>query len=202
MMPAKMRRLRELEQENARLKKRGGSDARQGDAAGRHQAKALRPGRKRALVDAMRHVDQNGSLVSQQGYDADQLVQLEGLFRADLNDDGDVGAVQLIESNGVYDLLIDASGAYRIDDGNGVQIGLSGGGKFNLGPNSFPGWMALQAEAEGSNGFAVLWHNNSVGYRLWHVDQNGAIVSQQSYGADELVQLEGLFQPISMTRRL
>src|SRR5690606_15027746 len=33
---------------------RGGPDARQGDAAGRHQAKALRPGRKRALVDALR----------------------------------------------------------------------------------------------------------------------------------------------------
>ena len=54
VLPSEMRRLRELEQESPAEEDRGGPVAGQGDAAGRHQAKALRPGRKRTLVDAMR----------------------------------------------------------------------------------------------------------------------------------------------------
>lgn len=60
LMPSEMKRLRELEEENARLKKivadrwRSARQPRQGNAPGRHQAKALRPVRKRTLVDEMR----------------------------------------------------------------------------------------------------------------------------------------------------
>ena len=55
MMPSEMKRLRELEDENGPLEAdRGGPLARQGDASGRYQAKALRPARKRKLVDEMR----------------------------------------------------------------------------------------------------------------------------------------------------
>lgn len=53
LMPSEMRRLRQLEEENARLA-RGRPLARQADAAGRHQAKALRPARKRSMVGHMR----------------------------------------------------------------------------------------------------------------------------------------------------
>ena len=47
-----MRRLKQLEDENAQAEEaRGGPVARQGDAAGRHPPKTLRPARKRELVN-------------------------------------------------------------------------------------------------------------------------------------------------------
>ena len=54
LLPTEMRRLKQLEDENAKLKKIVADlIARQGDAAGRHPPKALRPVRKRKLVDGM-----------------------------------------------------------------------------------------------------------------------------------------------------
>ena len=54
LMSPEMKRLRDLEQESATEEDRRRPLARQGDAAARYQAKALRPARKRALVDEMR----------------------------------------------------------------------------------------------------------------------------------------------------
>ena len=54
-MPSEMKRLRELKQENARLKKIVADLSLDKEMlAGHHQAKALRPARKRTLVDEMR----------------------------------------------------------------------------------------------------------------------------------------------------
>ena len=52
LLPTEMRRLKQLEDENSKLQEAGRrSVARQGDAAGRHPPKTLRPARKRKLVD-------------------------------------------------------------------------------------------------------------------------------------------------------
>ena len=52
LMPSQMRRLRQLEEENAKLKAAGGGpQPRQGDGAGCRLAKALRPDWRRHLVD-------------------------------------------------------------------------------------------------------------------------------------------------------
>ena len=53
LLPSEMKRLRQLEEENGKLK-RIVADVRQGHAAGRALKKALRPGRKRELVDKVR----------------------------------------------------------------------------------------------------------------------------------------------------
>ncbi len=55
MMPSEMKRVRELEQENARLKKIVADLTLDREMLpGHHQTKNLRPGRKRTLVDTMR----------------------------------------------------------------------------------------------------------------------------------------------------
>ena len=52
LLPTEMRRLKQLEDENSKLRRVVcRSQPRQGDAAGRHPAKTLRPVRKRKLVD-------------------------------------------------------------------------------------------------------------------------------------------------------
>ena len=53
LLPTEMRRLKQLEDENAKLRK-GRSQSGQGDAAGRDPPKTLRPARKRKLVDEVR----------------------------------------------------------------------------------------------------------------------------------------------------
>ena len=55
LLPTEMRRLKQLEDENNKLRKLVCRPLpRQGDAAGRHPTKTLRPGRKRKLVDEVR----------------------------------------------------------------------------------------------------------------------------------------------------
>jgi putative transposase len=55
LLPTEMRRLKQLEDENSKLRRVVcRSQPRQGDAAGRHPAKTLRPVRKRKLVDEVR----------------------------------------------------------------------------------------------------------------------------------------------------
>ena len=50
-MPSEMRRLKQLEEENHRLKRLVADEPGQGDAAGGRAKKALRPVRRRDLVD-------------------------------------------------------------------------------------------------------------------------------------------------------
>ena len=55
LLPTEMRRLKQLEDENCEAAEgRGRSEPRQGDAAGRAPPKALKPVRKRKLVDELR----------------------------------------------------------------------------------------------------------------------------------------------------
>ena len=51
LMPSEMKRLKQLEEENGKLKRSSPISRRQGDAADRHQAKAIGPVRRRELVD-------------------------------------------------------------------------------------------------------------------------------------------------------
>jgi putative transposase len=54
MTPPGMRRLKQLEVENGKLRKLVANVVGPGDAAGHHVPRNLRPGRKRKLVDAVR----------------------------------------------------------------------------------------------------------------------------------------------------
>ena len=59
LLPTEMRRLKQLEEQQA-AEGRGGSEPRQGDASGRYPPKALRPVRKRKLVDEDAWDNDNG----------------------------------------------------------------------------------------------------------------------------------------------
>jgi hypothetical protein len=54
MLPPDMRRLKQLEDENSKLRKLVADLSWTGDAAGRHPPKAVRPARKRELVNGVR----------------------------------------------------------------------------------------------------------------------------------------------------
>jgi putative transposase len=57
LMPSEMKRLKQLEEKNQRLKKAGRRPvARQGDATGRDPPKNMSPARKRQMVDEVRVV--------------------------------------------------------------------------------------------------------------------------------------------------
>jgi putative transposase len=57
LLPSEMKRLKQLEEENQRLKKRVTDlSTRQGDAAGRDPPKNIKPARKRQMVDEVRAV--------------------------------------------------------------------------------------------------------------------------------------------------
>jgi len=59
LLPSEMKRLKQLEEENQRLKKRVTDlSTRQGDAAGRDPPKNIKPARKRQMVDEVRAVCQ------------------------------------------------------------------------------------------------------------------------------------------------
>ena len=65
-------------------------------------------------------------------------------------------------------------------------------GSTEVGPTTFAGWAALQAEASDA-GFAVLWQDPNGGYAVWQTDATGSYVSSYSLQASELIGLETLF---------
>ena len=137
---------------------------------------------------AVWQTDAAGSYVSSYSLQASELAGLETLFVTDLDGDGAVG---MIEDNGAYKLSATSDGAYQIGNGVDVPVILKVG-TTPVGPATFAGWEALQAEASDA-GFAVLWQDPDGGYAVWQTDAAGSYVSSYSLQESELVELENLF---------
>jgi hypothetical protein len=46
------------------------------------------------------------------------------------------------------------------------------------GPNTFPGWSAIQTEEDGSGGFNTLWQHTNGNWFLWNLNAAGEWQSQ------------------------
>ena len=115
-------------------------------------------------------VDGTGEFVS--GGAVSNVVDVEAFYNVDLNNDSTIGhTTTAIESNGATTLDASTRGVYVIN--NAIDLTLNGA---NAGPNSYPGWQAIHAEADGS-GFRVLWKKSDGSYSEWVVDGNGAFIS-------------------------
>ncbi len=140
---------------------------------------------------AIWQTDAAGNYLSSKNWPASLVKQIEPSFAADIDGDGQVGAYELIEDNGAYELSISSVGAYQVDNGAGSSVTL----KMNsadVTPGTFPGWSALQVEATAS-GFTVLWQAPDGGYAIWQTDAAGNYLSSKSLPADSSLQIESLF---------
>ncbi|MEP3726191.1 MAG: VCBS domain-containing protein, partial [Anderseniella sp.] len=134
--------------------------------------------------------DATGAYESSYGLQESELTELETLFAADLDGDGRVG-VGVIEDNGALQLATNTSGAYQVNDGEGTPVVLKYNGA-DVGPASFAGWSAIQAEAT-ATGLKVLWRHEDGGYGVWETDAAGAYESSYGLQESELTELETLF---------
>jgi hypothetical protein len=100
------------------------------------------------------------------------VVDVEAFYGADINNDGTTGHFTTqIEDNGSTTLSSSTQGMYLIDGSTEIlQNGTP------VGPNSIPGWSAIQAEATG-NGYRVLWENDSGEFYEWTLNSQGELVS-------------------------
>ncbi|WP_298934755.1 matrixin family metalloprotease [uncultured Ruegeria sp.] len=99
------------------------------------------------------------------------VVDVETFYGADIDGDNNVGhVVTNIETNGSVNLAVSTQDTYVVD---GTKT-LTWNGQ-NIGPNTLPGWTALQAEAFGG-GYKVLLQNTDGTYVEWTLDSSGAYV--------------------------
>ncbi len=102
----------------------------------------------------------------------DSVVDVETFYGADIDGDGNVGHVlSNIDTNGAVNLAVSTQDAYVVD---GTKTLTLNGQK--IGPNSIPGWQAIQAEAY-SGGYKVLLRSSDGTYAEWTLDSTGAYVS-------------------------
>ena len=105
------------------------------------------------------------------------VIDVETYYNADLNGDGRTGHfTTTIETNGSTTLASSTRGVYLINDS--IELTLNGS---KVGPNSFPGWQALHAEAF-DGGFKVLWKNAEGAYSEWTVNGTGEFVGSVAIG--------------------
>jgi len=147
-----------------------------------------------ADVYAYWNVDGAGKNQSSPVIAPDQIYDAETLFGIDLNGDTLVGhATTVLETNGDHDLLVKTPGQYLIRDAEGATIGL----RFKdgaFGPDSIPGWKAVQAEADGAGGYTVLLHYAAADvYAYWNVDGAGVNQSSPVIAPDQIYDAETLF---------
>ncbi|MEO1159081.1 MAG: hypothetical protein AAFW74_01335, partial [Pseudomonadota bacterium] len=135
--------------------------------------------------------DANGAYLSSSSQSLASLGELEQVFAADLDGNGQIGTFETIEENGDYQLSVTPANAYEISDGDSTSVTLTQGAT-SVGPTRYAGWSALQAEATDS-GFAVLWQGPNDIYNVWQTDANGAYQSSSTHSSDDLVELEALF---------
>ena len=98
---------------------------------------------------------------------------------------------QTIEHNGATQLLVSQTNAYQFSDGVNAPITLTQTGA-DIGPDSFSGWSAIQAEAT-DTGFSVLWNHTDGRYIIWETDAAGVYITSSVVEAAELPGLEPLF---------
>ncbi|AXT28966.1 hypothetical protein D1823_19855 (plasmid) [Ruegeria sp. AD91A] len=105
----------------------------------------------------------------------DNVADVEVFYGVDLNNDGLTGHGTInIESNGGTTLGASTQGEYLIDGTTTLTFN-----NATVGPNSFPGWQAIQAEASGG-GYRVLWKNSDGSYGEWVTDSNGVYVGSNT----------------------
>ncbi|UUV07864.1 M10 family metallopeptidase C-terminal domain-containing protein [Ruegeria sp. YS9] len=105
----------------------------------------------------------------------DNVADVEVFYGVDLNNDGLTGHGTInVESNGGTMLGASTRGEYLIDGTTTLTFN-----NATVGPNSFPGWQAIQAEASGG-GYRVLWKNTDGSYGEWVTDSNGVYVGSNT----------------------
>ncbi len=139
-------------------------------------------------------LNESGAVQNKEILASSKLGGYEALFLSDLNNDGSIGYVSTsIENNGAYELLSGTSGTYLIKDSGGNEITASYGGN-PVGPDSFADWQALQVEADGNGGFALLWQHSSGSNGVWTLDASGAYVGHETVSVSGLIDFETVFQ--------
>ncbi len=135
--------------------------------------------------------DTAGNYLDSIGWSSTLIKEIEPLFVADVDGDGQIGAYELIEENGAYQLSISDLGAYQVSNGVGAPVSL----KFDsldVKPRTFEGWDALHAEAT-ATGFTVLWQAPSGDYTVWQTDAAGNHLSSTSWSSELVQEIEPLF---------
>ena len=138
-------------------------------------------------------VDSSGAFQSGGWLEASDYVNYEDQFSFDINNDTIIGhAFSTIETTGNLTLLSHTTGQYFLEDSNGLKTGLTYFGQA-AGPDSFAGFGAIQAEANTSGGFDVLWQHSSGKFSFWDVDSSGAFRTGGWLDASEYVDYEDQF---------
>ncbi|NOC83473.1 M10 family metallopeptidase C-terminal domain-containing protein, partial [Ruegeria sp. HKCCD6428] len=115
-------------------------------------------------------VNANGQFLSSSSIG--NVADVETFYGADLNIDGLTGHGTIsIESNGATTLGATTQGEYLI--GTTTKLTFN---NATVGPNSFSGWQAIQAEASGG-GYRVLWKNSDGSYGEWTTNAAGEFLS-------------------------
>ena len=122
------------------------------------------------------------------------MIGLEDTFEVDLNGDGVMGYSPItLETNGDHKLLT-IGNQYYIEDTSQNQIGLTSSEVGAVGPDTFSGYSATQAEDDGAGGFNVLWSHTSGKHLLWQVDSAGYYQSGDRVAPADWIGLEDTFE--------
>lgn len=106
----------------------------------------------------------------------ENVVDVESFYGVDLNADGTIGHItNVIETNGATSLAGSPTHGHYILD-NSVTLSLNGN---DIGPDSYPDWQAIHAEAAG-DGYRVLWKHTDGRYSEWTVDGQGRYQSSEN----------------------
>jgi uncharacterized protein YkwD len=135
--------------------------------------------------------DAAGNHLNSTSWSSDLIQEVEPLFATDVDGDGQIGAYELIEDNGGYELSISQFGTYQISNGVDTPVVLKLN-SFDVTPTTFDDWSAIQAEAT-ATGFAVLGQVANGGYTVWQTDAAGNYLDPKSRSEDSLNEIEALF---------
>ncbi|WP_282170651.1 M10 family metallopeptidase C-terminal domain-containing protein [Ruegeria atlantica] len=117
----------------------------------------------------------------------ENVVDVESFYGVDLNADGTIGHITtVIETNGATSLAGSPTHGHYILDGS-VTLSLNGN---VIGPDSYPDWQAIHAEASGE-GYRVLWKHTDGRYSEWTVDGEGAF--QGSEDIADVIDVESFY---------
>jgi serralysin len=126
------------------------------------------------------HADSSGALLFSPSAPVaanDLVVQsFEGDLHQDLNGDGVIGPVTVIEAFGMTDLAQSGSNNYFLSPvGGGARPALQFGGSM-VSVGQFAGWTPIGVEAIAS-GYQVAWYNAGAdAYTFWYTDSSGALL--------------------------
>ncbi|MFY2822409.1 M10 family metallopeptidase C-terminal domain-containing protein [Ruegeria sp. MALMAid1280] len=114
------------------------------------------------------------------------VVDAETFYNVDLNGDGTIGhKTTSIETDGSVALASSTRGGYVIN--GSVELTRNGA---KVGPDSFPGWEAVHAEAF-NGGFRVLWKDTAGQYGEWITDSSGTYIG--STGVGNVIDVEAFY---------